>query len=75
MKYRQQRPVENDWYGEFRTYEKWARLGSQPPYRSATFLDGQGRACITQQDFTRARDDGAFPVRYRWVSAEAQKRH
>ena len=21
MKYRQQRPVENDWYGEFRTYE------------------------------------------------------
>ena len=30
MKYRQEKVVENDWDGEFRTYEEWARLGPQP---------------------------------------------
>jgi hypothetical protein len=29
------------------------RHGPQPPYRSATFFDAQGRRCITQQDFIR----------------------
>ena len=74
MKYRQQRPVENDWYGEFRTYEEWARLGPQPPYRSATFFDAQGRRCVTQHDFARARDDRGFPVRYRWEMTEPRRR-
>src|SRR5271166_1148864 len=45
----------------------------QPPYRSATFVDAQGRRCITQQDFTRARDDRGFPVRYRWETTEPRK--
>jgi len=74
MEHRQEKAAENDWYGEFMTYDEWAIRGPQPPYRSATFQDGQGRPCITHQDFARARDDGAFPVRYRWVSAEARKR-
>jgi hypothetical protein len=26
MKYRQEKVAENDWDGEFRTYEEWARL-------------------------------------------------
>jgi hypothetical protein len=66
MRYRQETVVENDWDGEFMTYEEWARFGPQPPYRSATFIDAKGRLCVTQQDFTRAQDDGAFPLRYRW---------
>jgi hypothetical protein len=66
MKHRQQTVAEKGWDGEFGTYDEWARLGPQPPYRSATFTDAQGRRCITQQDFARARDDRAFPVRYRW---------
>src|SRR5262245_3390184 len=74
MKYRREAVAEKGWYGEFRTYEEWARLGPQPSYRSATFPDGRGRPCITQQDFVRARDDGAFPLRYRWEATEARKR-
>ena len=64
MKSRQETIAERDWDREFETYDEWARFGPQPPYRSATFLDGQGRRCITQQDFDRAREDGTFPVRY-----------
>jgi hypothetical protein len=64
MKYRQGIIGERDWVGEFQTYDEWTRLGPQPPYRSATFLDARGRRCITQQDFARAWEEGAFPVRY-----------
>ena len=56
MKHRQQTVAEKGWDGEFGTYDEWARLGPQPPYRSATFTDAQGRRCITQQDFARARE-------------------
>jgi hypothetical protein len=66
MKHRQETVVAEDWDGEFGSYHEWARLGPQPPYRSGTFVDAQGRRCITQQDFVRARDDKGFPVRYRW---------
>ena len=74
VKYRQETVVENDWDGEFETYDEWARFGPQPPYRGATFMDAQGRRCITQRDFVRAREDGAFPVRYYWETAETRKR-
>ena len=74
MKHRQETVAEKDWNGEFGSYDEWARLGPQPPYRSATFTDVQGRRCITQQDFARARDDGGFPVRYRWETTEARNR-
>jgi hypothetical protein len=66
MEHRQEPVAEQDWQGEFGSYDEWARLGPQPPYRSATFTDAQGRRCITRQDFVRARDDKAFPVGYRW---------
>jgi hypothetical protein len=73
MKYRQETAAEKDWDGEFNSYEEWGRLGPQPPYRSATFFDAQGRRCFTQQDFARAREDGAFPVRYRWETTDSRK--
>ena len=73
MKHRQETVVAEDWDGEFGSYHEWARLGPQPPYRSATFTDAQGRRCITQQDFARARDDRAFPVRYRWERVKPRK--
>ena len=74
MKYRRATIVADDWHGEFGTYDEWARLGPQPPYRAATFFDAHGRRCITQRDFARARDDRAFPVRYRWERTELRKR-
>ena len=73
MKHRQETVAEKDWDGEFNSYDEWARLGPQPPYRSATFVDAQDRRCITQHDFARARDDRAFPVRYRWETAKSRK--
>src|ERR1700756_5388895 len=73
MKDRQETIAERDWDGEFETYDEWARLGPQPPYRSATFLDAQGRRCVTQQDFARARDDRRFPVRYRWETTKSRR--
>jgi len=62
MRHQQNTVAERDWDGEFGNYDEWATLGPQPPYRSATFLDAQGRRCVTQHDFVRARDDRAFPV-------------
>jgi len=74
MRYRRATVVADDWHGEFGSYDEWARLGPQPPYRTATFIDAQGRRCITQRDFARARDDRAFPLRYRWETTEPRKR-
>ena len=74
MKYRRATIVTDDWHGEFGSYDEWARLGPQPPYRTATFFDAHGRRCITHRDFARARDDRAFPVRYRWERTELRKR-
>ncbi len=42
MKHRHKTIAEKDKDGEFVTYDEWARLGPQPPYRSATFFDAQG---------------------------------
>ena len=66
MRHRQETVMEKGWDGEFETYDEWARFGPHPPYRSAIFLDAHGRRCNTQRDFERARDDGAFPLRYYW---------
>ena len=73
MKRRYDTVAGGDWDGEFRSYGEWEKLGPEPPYRSATFFDAQGRRCMTQQDFARARDEGAFPVRYRWETTEPRK--
>jgi hypothetical protein len=73
MKYRRATILANDWHGEFGSYDEWARLGPQPPYRTATFFDAHGRRCITQRDFARARDDRAFPLKYRWERPKPRK--
>jgi hypothetical protein len=73
MRYRRETVAADDWHGEFGSYDEWARLGPQPPYRTATFVDAQGRRCITQRDFARARDDRAFPLRYRWQTTKLRK--
>jgi hypothetical protein len=73
MKYRRATIVADDWHGEFGSYDEWARLGPQPPYRTATFFDAHGRRCITQRDFARARDDRAFPLKYRWERPKPHK--
>jgi hypothetical protein len=54
--------------GEFHSYEDWARLGPTAPFRSAVFVDARGRRCVTEEDFRRARDEGAFPLSYYWES-------
>jgi hypothetical protein len=73
MRHWQEAFAKDDCDGEFGSYDEWARLGPQPPYRSATFFDAEGRRCITQQDFARARDDKAFPVSYRWETTDPGK--
>ena len=60
MKYRRATIVADDWHGEFGSYDEWARLGPQPPYRAAIFIDAHGRRCVTQRDFARAREIGHF---------------
>ena len=60
MKYRRATIVANDWHGEFGSYD--------------AFFDAHGRRCITRRDFARARDDRAFPLRYRWERTELRKR-
>jgi hypothetical protein len=74
MRHQQKTVAKRDWDGEFGNYDEWAKLGPQPPYRSATFLDAQGRPCVTQHDFVRARDDRGFPVRYRWETEPRKRR-
>jgi hypothetical protein len=66
--------VELEEDGEFRSYEEWARLGSLPPFRHAVFTDARGRRCLTHKDFLRAREEGAFPVRYHWQTTAETRR-
>jgi len=47
MKYRRATIVADEWHGEFGSYDEWACLGPQSPYRTATFFDAHGRRCIT----------------------------
>jgi hypothetical protein len=61
MRHQQKTVAKRDWDGEFGNYDEWAKLGPQPPYRSAIFLDAKGRRCVTQHDFVRARDDRGSP--------------
>jgi hypothetical protein len=64
--------IEED--GAFHNYEEWARLGSLPPFRSAVCTDRRGRRCVTHRDFLRAREEDAFPVRYRWEATAETRR-
>lgn len=63
------------WAGEFRDFNDWvsfatARLtgavGSVGQDVPPICVDALGRRCNVGADFMRARDEGAFPVRYFW---------
>lgn len=66
------RPV---WAGEFRDHADWVSFatyrlagvrGSMGENVTAICVDALGRRCNIGADFARARDEGAFPVRYFW---------
>jgi len=58
------------WAGEFKIFGEWVataqRVLESPSYCSAICVDAKGRRCAIGKDFARARDEGAFPVRYFW---------
>jgi hypothetical protein len=43
MRYRRERVVADDWHGQFGSYDEWARLGPQPPYRADLARCGEQR--------------------------------
>ena len=56
---------------QFDTFEEWVNKASswltrRGPIENAVCFDTRGRACRCGGDFMRARDEGAFPVRYLW---------
>lgn len=68
-------PLVPKWAGQFDTHDAWvacatARLtgaaGSVGQDVPAICVDAKGRRCNVGRDFARARDEGAFPVRYFW---------
>lgn len=61
--------------GQFDTFEDWANhapralvgeTGSVGEHLGAFCIDAKGRRCNSGRDFMRARDEGAFPIRYFW---------
>ena len=63
----------------FDTFEQWVNKASswltrRGPHERAICFDTKGRICRNGGDMMRARDEGAFPVRWKWpedVAAEA----
>ncbi len=62
-----------NWEGEFRDFDDWVSFASKRltvasdsngADLSAICVDALGRRCHNGRDFARARDEGAFPVRY-----------
>lgn len=58
--------VKPNWEGEFASFEDWVnnavRALSGTP--NAVCVDARGRRCWKGLHFQRARDEGAFPVRW-----------
>lgn len=59
------------WAGEFSSHGDWVnraqRVLSVPSHKPpAVCVDAKGRRCFIGADMARARDEGAFPVRYFW---------
>lgn len=55
----------------FDTYVQWrdeasSWLGRRGPQEEAVCLDVRHRPCAVEADFARARDEGAFPIRWFW---------
>jgi len=66
---------EPEWAGQFDTFNDWVNhatralagvRGNGGEKLSAFCVDAKGRRCNLGADFMRARDDGAFPIRYFW---------
>jgi hypothetical protein len=66
----------------FDTYQQWVNNASSwltrhPDYRAGRFhaicYDTMGRLCQCGGDMMRARDEGAFPVRWVWPDQVAEK--
>lgn len=67
-----------NWAGEFDCFQRWVNhasswlvrdeeaTGSVGERVSPICVDALGRRCHVGKDFHRARDEGAFPVRYFW---------
>lgn len=64
-----------EWLGQFDTFEDWVNHASRAladltledgvGNTVATFcVDAKGRRCTCGHEFARARDEGAFPIRY-----------
>lgn len=58
-----------NWVGEFRNFNHWVNYASGRIDKNAVCIDTKGRRCLIGRDFMRARDEGAFPVRYFWDCA------
>jgi hypothetical protein len=70
-----------NWEGEFRDFQDWANFAHKRltvAYDSAgqklpaICVDTLGRRCHNGRDMMRARDEGAFPVRYFFECREGQ---
>jgi hypothetical protein len=60
---------------QFDSFEQWVNKASSwltrhPLYDGKTFratcVDAKGRWCFGGKEFMRARDEGAFPITWRW---------
>lgn len=67
---------EPEWAGQFDTFYNWVDhasraltgvRGSVGEALGAICIDAKGRRCNVGKDFQRARDEGAFPIRYFWT--------
>ena len=63
------------WAGEFKDHADWVNFatcrltgcrGSVGEEVKAICVDSIGRRCNVGADFSRARDEGTFPIRYFW---------
>lgn len=64
---------EPEWLGHFDTFDDWVNhaaraigdlCGNYGEKISAVCFDAKGRRCNIGSDFQRAREEGAFPIRY-----------
>lgn len=71
---------EPDWAGQFDSFDDWVNhasraltdvKGSVGEPLAAFCVDAKGRRCHVGKDFSLARDEGAFPIRYFWTFTEA----
>ena len=75
---------EPSWAGQFDTFDDWVNhatraltgvTGSVGEDLEPVCIDAKGRRCHVGRDFMRARDEGAFPIRYFWEFEEACNSH